>query len=233
MKWISIGRASDNDVVYNNSSISSYHADIFLNEGHLIITDHSTNGTWVNGRKVHNSSCGIVKGDKILFPGNVIFNWQIIERELMKETVRLDYSHSEMKDDTEHVHWNRKDYETPGGGREIKPLSLSDAIASVFTHYADFSGRARRSEFWWFYLFNTILAALLIFFPIASIIWSLVTIIPGLAVSVRRVQDLGKSGLNLLFALIPLVGWILLIVWYCQEGEPRSNQYGKSPKSGI
>lgn len=230
MKRITIGRASDNDVVYNESSISSYHADISLNGGRIILTDHSTNGTWVNGRKLHNDSCGIVKGDKILFPGNVLFNWQVIEKEIMKETVRLEYSHPEMEN--EHVHWNKEEYKIPGNAQKINTLSFGDAITSVFTHYADFSGRARRSEFWWFYLFNIVLSALLIFIPIVYTIWMLVTIIPGLAVSVRRLHDLGKSGLNLLFALIPLVGWILLIVWYCQEGEPHSNQYGENPKSG-
>lgn len=116
-------------------------------------------------------------------------------------------------------------------------MSFMDAVKSVFSQYAGFSGRARRSEYWYFYLFNfcvslviSILANVVKPLGFLSIIWSLAVLIPGLAVGVRRLHDIGKSGLFLLFALIPLVGAILLIVWFATDSQPGDNQYGPNPK---
>ena len=115
-------------------------------------------------------------------------------------------------------------------------MSFGEAIKSVFSQYVGFSGRARRSEYWYFVLFNFIVTAVLGFlasvsdgFTIISGIYSLAVLLPGLAVGVRRLHDVGKSGAWLLIALIPLVGEILLIVWFCGDSQP-DNQYGPSPK---
>lgn len=112
-------------------------------------------------------------------------------------------------------------------------------------HYADFSGRARRKEYWMFVLFYAIIAI-----PIQIIenllgwaspelgmgvlggLYSLCFFIPGLAVSVRRLHDIGKSGWNILFFLIPLVGAVVLLIWFCKEGERRNNAWGLDPKIG-
>lgn len=117
-------------------------------------------------------------------------------------------------------------------------MSFVDAIKSCFTQYVGFSGRARRSEYWYFCLFNIligivfgILAVFADVFTIISYIVSLGLFLPGLAVCIRRLHDIGKSGWNLLFALIPLVGAILLIVWYCKDSEPGDNVYGPNPKA--
>ncbi|WP_026652067.1 DUF805 domain-containing protein [Butyrivibrio proteoclasticus] len=116
-------------------------------------------------------------------------------------------------------------------------MSFTDAVKSVFSQYAGFSGRARRSEYWYFYLFNFCVALVLsilanVVKPLGflSMIWSLAVLIPGLAVGVRRLHDIGKSGLFLLFALIPLVGAILLIIWFATDSQPGDNQYGPNPK---
>ena len=61
-------------------------------------------------------------------------------------------------------------------------------------------------------------------------LWSLAMFIPGLAVSVRRLHDIGRSGWWLLLSLIPLVGAIILIIWYCTDSQPGANQYGSNPK---
>ena len=111
--------------------------------------------------------------------------------------------------------------------------------------YADFSGRARRKEYWMFTLFNAIFALVLrflddLFGTVSSDlgigllvgIYMLAVAIPGLAVSVRRLHDIGKSGWNYLISLIPIVGPILLLVWYCTEGERDSNGWGEDPKMG-
>ncbi len=105
--------------------------------------------------------------------------------------------------------------------------------------YADFEGRARRQEFWMFVLFN-------IFIKIAisyvdrmfglrldlNQLYSLIVLLPSLAVSVRRLHDIGKSGWMLLLALIPILGWIWLIILYATEGEPGDNEFGPDPING-
>jgi uncharacterized membrane protein YhaH (DUF805 family) len=107
----------------------------------------------------------------------------------------------------------------------------------VLENYATFEGRARRAELWWYVLagllisivFN-ILAAIASFFAILSIIYGLAVLIPGIAVGIRRLHDTGKSGWWLLIGLIPIVGVIVLIVFFATDGTPAPNQYGTSPK---
>ncbi len=109
--------------------------------------------------------------------------------------------------------------------------------------YADFSGRARRKEYWMFVLFNMIIAFVLGFidglcgwfspevgFGVLGGIYSLSVFIPGLAVCVRRFHDIGKSGWNFLFVLIPLIGAIMVLIWFCTEGERKINAWGPDPK---
>ena len=124
-------------------------------------------------------------------------------------------------------------------------MSFSEAIRSVFSHYADFGGRARRSEYWYFTLMNIFISMVItvlqrslgvksgLYTLISGLygIYTLGVLIPGLAVSCRRLHDIGKSGWFLLINLIPLVGQIILIVWLCQDSSPGSNQYGEYPKA--
>jgi len=119
-------------------------------------------------------------------------------------------------------------------------MGFSEAVASVFKNYANFKGRARRSEYWFFVLFNMIASGLLTgistasenrVFLILSSIYSLAVIIPTLAVIWRRLHDIGKSGASYFVALIPLVGAIILLVWLCKDSQPGDNQYGPSPKA--
>lgn len=115
-------------------------------------------------------------------------------------------------------------------------MSFTDAVKSVFSQYVGFKGRARRSEYWWFVLFNVIVAvvisliARLTGFTALSGIYSLAVLLPGLAVAVRRLHDIGKSGWFYLFAFIPVVGAIILLVWFCKDSEPGANAYGPNPK---
>lgn len=117
-------------------------------------------------------------------------------------------------------------------------MSFPEAIKSVFSNYANFSGRARRSEYWYFTLFTMIINGVLSgaqqagwnFASIIAGIFSLAVFIPSLAVSWRRLHDIGKSGLWEFIALVPFVGWILLIYWNCKDSDPETNQYGPCPK---
>lgn len=103
--------------------------------------------------------------------------------------------------------------------------------------YADFSGRARRSEYWNFVLFNilgSVLATgidLVLGMSLVGLIYSLVVLVPGIAVTVRRLHDTDRSGWMLLIGLIPIIGFIVLLVWFCTEGTIGRNSYGPDPKN--
>ncbi len=107
----------------------------------------------------------------------------------------------------------------------------------VLRQYADFNGRARRTEFWMFVLFNLIfsLVANVLDYMFGTMyvfsgIYGLAMIIPSLAVSVRRLHDVNKSGWMILVSLIPIIGIIWLLVLDVTEGTPGENSYGANPK---
>ena len=120
----------------------------------------------------------------------------------------------------------------------------------MFQNYSNFSGRARRSEYWYFRLATAVIFfALIAFAGLLAIvaggalafqiamaiffIYILLSVIPSLAVTVRRMHDLGKSGWNVLISFIPLVGPIWFLVLLATEGEQGENYYGPDPKSTI
>ncbi|MDR2441363.1 MAG: DUF805 domain-containing protein [Planctomycetaceae bacterium] len=128
--------------------------------------------------------------------------------------------------------------------------------ADVLKKYADFSGRARRSEYWRFTIYNTIILPLfltsigIIFIFIMNIsgaktetkfivigvlsavylLYNLLIFLPSLAVCVRRLHDTGNSGWLVLIVLIPIIGLIILLVFLVQDSQPGNNQYGQNPK---
>jgi uncharacterized membrane protein YhaH (DUF805 family) len=138
-------------------------------------------------------------------------------------------------------------YATPGyapasayaGAAPAGQLGMAEAVRSVLSQYATFSGRARRSEYWWFVLASVIASVVAsivdtaLGVSILSLLLSLGLLIPSLALGVRRLHDIGKSGWWILIGLIPLVGVIVLIVFACQDSEPGTNQWGPSPKYGA
>lgn len=102
--------------------------------------------------------------------------------------------------------------------------------------YADFSGRARRTEYWMFTLFNAIIS-LILGFVLATIglvflsyIYSIAILIPSLAVCIRRLHDIGKSGWWYLIGFVPVVGTIVLLIWFCTDSQPGNNEWGPNPK---
>ena len=123
--------------------------------------------------------------------------------------------------------------------KEKKIMGFGEAVQSVFSKYATFSGRARRSEYWYFVLLQVIVTAVLnglysatesVAFSVILVLFDLALLVPSLAVCWRRLHDIGRSGAYYFFVLIPLVGWILLLVWMCQDSQPGENQYGPNPK---
>jgi len=109
-------------------------------------------------------------------------------------------------------------------------MDFFTAVKTCFAKYADFTGRATRPEFWWFALF--LFMGDLITITIMNLVWvifSLAMLLPRLAVAVRRLHDIDRSGWWLLIVLVPLVGWIVLLVWYCQKSDPIANRFGPAP----
>jgi uncharacterized membrane protein YhaH (DUF805 family) len=106
-------------------------------------------------------------------------------------------------------------------------------------HYADFEGRARRTEYWMFFLVNLIIAIVVfligraIGFPVLYTLYSLAVLVPGIAVGVRRLHDTGRSGWWWLIALIPVIGTIWIIVLFAIPGDQAANQYGADPKESV
>ena len=107
----------------------------------------------------------------------------------------------------------------------------------VLKKYAVFSGRARRAEYWYFLLFNLIVVIVLSIIdaaagtnPLLTGIYTLAVLLPSIGVAIRRLHDTGRSGWWILIALIPLIGAIVLLVFYVQDSEGGVNVYGPNPK---
>ena len=114
---------------------------------------------------------------------------------------------------------------------EPKPsVSFFEAIKLYFMNYANFSGRSRRSEYWWATLAIAIIGGVIsAIVPELAGVWSLATLIPGIAVCVRRLHDIGKSGWWYLLVFLPLAGPIILLIWYCKDSVS-DNEWGPNPK---
>ena len=116
-------------------------------------------------------------------------------------------------------------------------MTFPEAVRRCLTLYATFAGRARRSEFWFFWLFNLLAngvaaildAAIFSGSPLNAIV-TLLLLAPNLAVAVRRLHDVGRSGWWLLIAFVPLVGIVVLLLWYVSRGEEGANRFGADPR---
>lgn len=123
-------------------------------------------------------------------------------------------------------------------------MTFGQSISRCFSKYCTFTGRASRSEYWWWILFTAIIGLLFGIpsglqsihesspsgLPVISYIVSAVLFLPSLGVLFRRLHDTGKSGWWWLIGFIPVVGTIILIVFCCQPSQTFSNQYGGMPE---
>jgi uncharacterized membrane protein YhaH (DUF805 family) len=137
----------------------------------------------------------------------------------------------------------------PGPGPQVQAARPSDsggsmgfggAIATCFRKYVDFTGRARRAEYWWFVLFYCLLIGALTIVDVMvmsaragggvlSSLASLALFLPTLAVAVRRLHDTDRTGWWVLIGFIPLIGWIIYLVFVCQRGTEGPNRFGQDP----
>lgn len=125
-------------------------------------------------------------------------------------------------------------------------MNFGQAIKSYFVKYAVFKGRARRSEFWFTVLFTVLVSAAISIVapghkewvmgvPVdqqspLSQLWSLATLVPSLAVTWRRLHDIGKSGNYFFYILIPIAGVIMLLIQLTKDSMPGENQFGEPVK---
>jgi len=121
-------------------------------------------------------------------------------------------------------------------------MDFMTAVRTCLSKYVDFSGRARRSEYWYFALFGFLVGLVTSVLDavlgtgyddttggLVNTVGSLALFLPSLAAGVRRLHDTDRSGWWILIGLIPIIGWILLIVWFCTDSKA-DNQYGPDPK---
>jgi uncharacterized membrane protein YhaH (DUF805 family) len=123
-------------------------------------------------------------------------------------------------------------------------MGFKDAISSGFRNYIGFSGRAARSEYWYWVLFILLLQIMAWLIDMTlfgfnttgvnpiGVLVSLATFLPGLALSVRRLHDIDRLGWWVLLGLIPVIGWIVLIYWACLRGTVGANRFGPDPLEG-
>ena len=125
-------------------------------------------------------------------------------------------------------------------------MNFLEAISSGFRNYVNFSGRAIRSEFWYWTLFVFVLVGVLGIidqrlnpgvsmgaFSILNALVSLALFLPGLAVSIRRLHDIDRTGWWVLLSFIPLIGILVLIYWACQPGTSGPNRFGPDPMPAL
>lgn len=112
-------------------------------------------------------------------------------------------------------------------------MDFQTSIRTCLNKYADFSGRASRSEYWWFMLFYILaylalaIVAAILHFPLLVIL-ILGLVVPGISAAARRLHDTGKTGWWQLISIIPLIG-LVLIVFLAQEGTAEGEKYGAAP----
>lgn len=104
-------------------------------------------------------------------------------------------------------------------------MTFNESIQTCFKKYADFKGNASKSEYWWWALFILIgTVCMTIVNDRLSLAFTVATLLPYLAVTARRLHDTDRSGWAQLIGFIPIIGWIVMIVWLCQDSKP-SNRF--------
>lgn len=110
-------------------------------------------------------------------------------------------------------------------------MKFLDIYVKVLKAFGDFKSRTGRTEFWVFAIVNIVVGMVIGFLSNSlSMVYSLVVMVPGLAVGVRRLHDIGKSGVNLLWIFLPIIGWIYLLILMIKESEPTENKWGNVPE---
>jgi len=117
-----------------------------------------------------------------------------------------------------------------GLSNEESSMNFTEAVKTCLRKYVEFGGRAPRSEFWWFALFQFILSLLAQFIDErVYVVVALALLLPSIAVGARRLHDIGRNGWYLLINFIPVIGTLVLIYFWVQPTQPESNPWGPPP----
>jgi uncharacterized membrane protein YhaH (DUF805 family) len=108
-------------------------------------------------------------------------------------------------------------------------MNFTDAVKACLRDYANFSGRSPRSEYWWFHLFCSLVLIFGIVLLFFDLLIALALILPLVAVNIRRLHDLDKSGWWILIGIIPIAGPIILLFWHISPGTIGDNRFGRDP----
>jgi uncharacterized membrane protein YhaH (DUF805 family) len=119
-------------------------------------------------------------------------------------------------------------------------MTFSEAVKSGFDHYTKFDGRAGRPAFWWWFLFGIlvgigagIIDAIIGTWGVVGGLAALALLLPNLSVAIRRLHDTDHTGWWVLIGLIPIIGFIVLLIFYLRQSDPGENQYGPPPADGV
>lgn len=243
---VSIGRENcDICVGMENFKVSRHHGDIrlkrFTGGEFYVYTDCSSNGTLINGTMLRKGmSYNIPKGDNpaILLAGDASCRLDMNEVERLLEIRRKEVE----KNNTSNVRTHYPDEEGGSGLKQTStqmndPDSFIGAVVTAFRKYVDFKGRASRSQYWWFVLFNFIILSIVNLLCILSnarpeelmITYGCISalfMLPALAVAVRRLHDIGKGGGWFFVSFIPIVGGIWFLILMLTPGEHEENRFG-------
>lgn len=248
---VTVGR-EDCDIIIGNDEqlrVSRQHLDIIYKEftggRYYVVTDHSSNGTYVNGSDLkHGESINIPTegATPVIYLArdmNYPLDWEQV-RTLIAE--RLKVQETNNSDDAS----GKTIYPDPGPIPQTLHESNNDnetfigCVKLFFTRAFDFRGRSRRREYWWFMLFNLI-ACFVIGFTGGLLQWSeeditlaiyayyFVLFIPFLSLSIRRLHDIDKAWYYILINFIPFGGFVFLF-WTCTDSYPLENEWGPCPK---
>ena len=119
-------------------------------------------------------------------------------------------------------------------------MTFAEAVRSGFDHYVRFDGRASRPAFWWWFLFGilvgigaSIIDAIIGSFGVVSGLAALALLLPNLSVAIRRLHDTDHSGWWVMIGLIPIIRFIVLLIFYLRQSDTGENQYGPPPPEGV
>ncbi len=177
------------------------------------------------------ASAGALQADTLVWSAKLT-NWEPLGRTELASILRVGPL------EPPPLAYSQPAFAAASPGQDARVSSFGQAVSACFSKYATFVGRANRPEYWYFYLFTTLaaIAALIVdlalfsgeaepIFPLTIILY-LGVFLPSLAVSVRRLHDTDRSGWWVLIAILPIVGPIVLLVFFCLRGTLGPNRYG-------